>query len=354
MSFETGTATGIGDLLVKWFNFLQANGWTADVDWASSAQSPAYGVIHRQNQLSPEDENTVNLYCGFADGVVDGTDGPQMMMVPMRGYVSGDPVDAIEVATNGTTAVGTSNIETNFPTSPFENYWFFESDYYAHAVVEWATGHYRHFGMGSLNKIGKWYGGEYYYGTAWKQSVSLIDSGITNQHYCHLSGNIQGSTSSPQIYGQLSPGVAFPELQGRQSPESAWGGGSATPETGTGWGTDKDGRDRWSFHVNDMRLGFNFFLSGLGQVPFNGYRPMQAITVFATYGGITPDHVVPIGSMPDCRLISMQGALEGGDEFTVGADTWVAFPLVRKTDIDLSDNTEEGSWFGYAYKKVLT
>jgi len=142
MSFETGTASDIGDLLVKWFNFLQANGWTADVDWVTSGQSPSWGIIRRGNSQSPEDENSVNLQCAFAVADFDATDGENMNMIPMRGYSSGDPEDAVEVATSTARygkISGSSHIKTNFPAEPFENYWFFESDFYAHAVVEYSS-----------------------------------------------------------------------------------------------------------------------------------------------------------------------------------------------------------------------
>jgi hypothetical protein len=359
MSFEKGTATGIGDLLVKWFNFLQANGWTADIDFASASQSPAYGIIQRKVNLSPEDETTVNLHAGFGVGGIHSTSGPTMPMIPMRDYVSGDPEDGVEVgsapSTNAWNSVtGNFHLLTNFPTDPFDNYWFFESDYYAHAVVEWSTGHYRHFGMGQLNKIGKWFGGEYYYGGFWDQSNAQIDSIISSAHHVGLSHNNLGSAGSAILYGKLLGGGPFPDVAGRQSPESAWHCGVTSGDTGSGVGTDGDSRDRGGIMVNCARSGYHYYLMGLGLVPFNQYRPMHPITVYTYYSGSNPDNCNPIGVQPDVRAISLEGSLEGGDEFTVGADTWVAFPCSRKQNIKTTDDVEQSGYLGYAYKKVTT
>jgi len=91
MSFQTGTSSSTGDLLVKLFNFLQANGWTADVDYTSASMSPSFGVIKRQ--LSPLSD--LNLYAGFAGLASD------INIIPLRDYSSGDPSNAVEVATAG-------------------------------------------------------------------------------------------------------------------------------------------------------------------------------------------------------------------------------------------------------------
>lgn len=356
MSFETGTATSKEDLLVKWFNFLQANGWTADVDWVSTGQSPAWGIIKRQVNSSPMDPQTVNLYCAFAAADAN-TDGEHMNMIPMRDYVSGDPQDAVEVATSigdYDSVSGSTHIFTNFPSKPFENYWFFESDYYAHAVVEYAAGKFRHFGMGQLNKIGKWYGGEYYYGSYWNQGTSFIEAEVYNGHRVGLDSVTNFASIASVVYGQLSPGVPFPDVAGRQSPESAWHAFSSGVDVGSGIGNDADGRDRGGLMANGPRGGRHYPLYWNGQIPFNGYRPMYPIHVMTRYGGVTPDNVVPLGTQPDVRTMSMAGALQPGDEFTVGSDTWIVFPVASKREPKVFDDTEQSRAFGIAYKKVLT
>jgi len=358
MSFETGTASSVGDLIAKWFNFLQANGWTADVDYAAAGQSPAYGIIQRKvdlaSPLGSDPLNEVNLHCGFA--VADSNaDGDHMNMIPMRNYTSGAPQLATEVGTSTgayTSVSGASHINTNFPSSPFDNYWFFESDYYAHAVVEFTTGFYRHFGMGSINKIGKWFGGEYYYGSFWSQNAALIEAATATSHSVGLDGSQTASGSAALLYGKQLSGEAFPDLVGRQSPASAWHVFSQTGDAGAGIGTDADGRDKGGVTSTGPRGGVHYPLFWQGQSAFNGFRPLHPITIFTLYTGSNPDNVIPIGTQPDVRAISMEGALEGGDEFTIGTDTWVAFPVARKRQVKVFDDTEYSGFFGLAYKKV--
>ena len=355
MSYETGASSGRGDLLVKWFNFLQANGWTADVDWVTSTQSPSYGVIKRKVNSSPEDQNSVNLHCSFVRGGTEtGSSYSVMNMIPMREYTSGSPI--LE-STSGTQPFDymshNYHVLTTFPETTFENYWFFESDYYAHAVVEYKTGFFRHFGMGQLNKIGKWIGGEYYYGGQWNYNISFIDNPAASQHSVLLDGECTNTQTANIMYGKLMDGQPFPHLQGRNSPDSYWHAMAANGETGGGIGEDGNRSDRGGLYANGPRGGMNSQLYWLGQIGFNGYRPMHPITVFTHFSLGAPDDLNPLGTMPDVRSISMEGDLSPGDEFTVGADTWKVFPVVRKRPVKVLDNTEQSLSFGIAYKKVL-
>ena len=363
MAFETGTATGRGDLLVKWFNFLQGSGWTADVDYATDGQSPAWGILHRKDSrtgASPIDSDAheyVNLHCGFA--VVGGdSDGDIINMIPMREYSSGEPQDATEVATSTSsyTDIGGTNrhIAVVFPSSPFERYWFFADDFYAHAVVEWASGFFRHFGMGQLNKIGRWLGGEYYYGFRWYQSTTQIDelSGVRHKAGLDSITTDQGEQGGPVLYGRLENGDPFPHLAGRQSPESAWHVMSGEIDSGGGIGPDADGRDRGAISGMGFRSGAHFPLFNLGPSSFNGYRPMFPIYLEAADASVTPDSRVPLGTAPDIRGIHMGNNLLPGDEFQVGSDTWIAFPLVRRVEVRLENNIEDSGLVGLAYKKI--
>jgi hypothetical protein len=60
-----------------------------------------------------------------------------------------------------------------------------------------------------------------------------------------------------------------------------------------------------------------------------------------------------LGSVPDQRVMSMEAGLSPQDEFTIGADTWIVFPLVRKQPIQTFDFVEQSLSFGVAYKKNL-
>ena len=349
MSFETGTATSRGDLIAKWFNFLQANGWTADVDYAADPSSPAWGIIQRKVNLSPEDETTCNLHCGFVP--FNGSDGFAaqgycLNMIPMRDYVSGEPQDAVDVPTEGTTPFtttsGNRHMVTLFPTAgPYERYWFFESDYYAHAVVETTVGFFRHFGMGQLSKIGRWFGGEYYYGS-YPLNVANAKYTFNTIGLDPIYATTQGA---PCVYGRKLNGDAFPGIFGRDSPPSHW----------YAMGTEGDVQDqrvRGQLTGNGCRGGTHAMLMKTHVSDFNGFRGMWPIFVAHWHTTPVPDQIYPLGFQPDVRSVSVAGAIEGGEEILSGADTWLVFPAHRKSATPIA-----GEWsgvFGLAYKKVTT
>ena len=81
---------------------------------------------------------------------------------------------------------------------------------------------------------------------------------------------------------------------------------------------------------------------------------MFPIHVWAKYSGSNPDNYTPLGTQPDIRTMSMEGDLQPGDEFTIGPDTWVAFPVANKRVTFVADDTEQSGLLGVAYKKVTT
>jgi hypothetical protein len=355
MAFQTGTASDRGDLLVKWFNFLQANGWTADVDFASAAQSPAYGIIQRKidnaSPLGSDPLNEVNLHCGFSLS----SDGAIIWAIPMDDYTSGDPVNGgVRVATStaayDTTYSGTIHlVAMNLVTEPYDNYWFFESDYYAHMVVEYSTGFYRHFGMGQLVRAGKYWGGEYYMGTYRQQSATHIDSMASTQNNDPWDGRSFNTDGGFVLRARNIDGSAIhPSLS--QSPVTMWHA-NYYQEVSTR-GTDTDGVTRGALFLDGAHSGPRGPIAEMGLAAWSGHRPMWPINVFHQYAGDTPDTWRLLGAVPDVRAITMQGDLQGGDEFTIGADTWVAFPTIRKRETLVFDDTEQSGLLGVAYKKV--
>lgn len=356
MAFQTGTASDRGDLLVKWYNFLQANGWTADVDFASASQSPAYGVIHRTidnaSPLGSDPINEVNLYAGHSLS----SDGEIIWQIPMVGYTSGDPVNGgVRVATTNalydTVLTGTIHQPmANFPTSPFDRYWFFAGDYYAHGVVEWSTGFFRHFGMGQLIKAGKYIGGEYYMGQFRNQGIFHIDSPSSTSNNDPWDGRCLSSQPSMIVHAYNVDGSPLHPAWS-SSPLTIWH--AVYYQAVASRGTDKDGVTRGALYMDGSRSALRVNIMEMGFASWSGFRPMWPINVYSQYSGDTPDTHRPIGSVPNVRAISMQGDLNGGDEFTVGADTWIAFPNARKTQTLLFDDVETSGLFGVAYKKVV-
>jgi hypothetical protein len=361
MGFVTGSATDVEDLLDQWFDFLLANGWVADINYTTPGQSPNFGVINRKvdaaSPLGSDPKNQVNIHCGFSvnNAVLQvGAATDNLFMVPMRDYGgSGDPgLNAIfgsNTLTISTQTNGVGWIYTNFPTQPFEQHWFFADNYYAYGVVEYASGFYRHFGLGQLNKTGKYFGGEFYYGSFIRQTASVIDVPLSQQNNIGFDGHVFSAEAQAKVFGQDVDKTGLTDWKGRQSPESGWF--TANFFVTTVDGDDSNGGDRGSMITQGPRRGFHHPLYWTGQSSFNGHRPMYPQYAFTKFNA-TPDRVQLLGSLPDQRVMSMEQGLLPKDEFTIGADTWIVFPVTRKRPINVLDDTEQSLSFGISYKKV--
>lgn len=338
MAYETGSSSDPGDLLVKLWDFLGLQGWTVDQDISSSGQSPAYG--HISNVSSPESDQLISTAMSW--------DSDTIVLHPNRGFnnspsTPNDHVNpwASNVWTSQSFWVGVYNIP-----GPHSTYHFFENDSYCHVVLEYATGFYRHFGMGRMNKFGKWLGGEYYYGHSHAQDVNSIDNWGDIDHYPPWSGYHRQTSApgqGPAIYGTQMDGSPFPWLTG--SPNSKW-----HTEGYTSVGSDGDGAARGAAYAPGYRRGFFNDFYGVGVTTYNNFRPLIPISVYAYDAAPAPDDYRLLGYLPDIRHVSMQG-LTPGETFSVGGDTWFAFPVVRKGNFPGTD-TEFSRNSGLAYKQV--
>jgi len=146
--FETGTATGIADLLTKLGTFATA---VAGV-WVQDQLDTVGGsfALHKST-------GGVEIWVSFRWDVAT----PQHLSVHQAlGYTGGNqPGNHPNDSGNGYNA-NTSHVDTSLAlerhvsdlgTGPFPSYFFFEDNHYIHVVVEIVTDEFRHFGFGLLN-----------------------------------------------------------------------------------------------------------------------------------------------------------------------------------------------------------
>ena len=325
MSYQTGTATGINNLLTTLFTFAAANGWTVD-----QAVGASDGFMRRDN-----------VYVGFE------YTSDEISIYQARGYTSASPLTAAGGHTNSVHTNGASRMVVNALSGAFDAYHFFESDTYIHVVIEVGEDLFRHFGFGVLSKIGSWTGGEYSYGHNWSQSVNNIFQPTSSTHKLSFDDGAHGSEGYRgfALYGTKTSGDALP------------GGGSTSPITkwyrATGsLITDGDGVNAGYLVVGGWRdTAYQHFVSR-GASDLNGYFPLSPIPVFITDKSATPDVDYLMGYIPDVRLVNLK-ALNTGQSYTIGSDTWVPFPVGRKgLDGVTSPVAEYTRNWGYMYKKV--
>ena len=326
MSYQTGTATGIENLLTTLFTFAAANGWTVD-----KAVTSTDGYMHRDN-----------IYVGFEFS------SDEISIYQARGYLTTSPGTAGGGHTNSVHTSGAFRQEVNELSGSFDAYHFFESDTYIHIVIEVGQDLFRHFGMGVLSKVGTWTGGEYTYGHYWEQSVNDIANMGDVNHKISFDGGDLGTSVDYRgfaLYGTKTSGDALP------------GGGSTSPITK--WYratdtliTDGDGVNAGYLAVGGWRdTAYQHFVAR-GTSDLNGYTPLSPIPVFITDKSTTPDIDYLMGYVPDLRLVNI-GSLNTGQEYTIGSDTWIPFPVGRVgLEGQTSPLAEYTRNWGYMYKKV--
>lgn len=349
MAYETGAATSPGDLLANLFDFAESNGFTIDSDIASAGQSPQHGHISCVD--SPETEKLISLGFSFDDD--------HIRLHPDRGWTgSGDPDDQIDMAGDSAYTSNSGWPRASDITGPHTAYHFFcdnevspASPSYIHVVVEYDPGFYRHFGFGRMVKFGKWIGGEYYYGTTWDQGAA-IDDAETGSHITPFDS--RQSTIEDQgcrIFGLKMDGTAFDGLKDT-SPCARWHttAGRYTNTTQSGNGVDGNGADIGGLIANCWRepMQPHFFANGINT--FNNFRPLIPIAIYSDEGVSDPGTTRFLGTIPDMRSVSMRN-LNPGQSISVGGDTWLVFPLIRKGDFSGTDTEFSKNW-GFAYKQV--
>lgn len=335
MAYETGTANSPGDLLVKLFDFAQLQGWTVDQDITSDAQDPAHGAIHKNN-----------VYVSFIFFT------NMIKMYPARGFTGGGtfPGEHPESAYSDTSTSTNTGMRINELVGPFSAYHFFEDDNYIHIVVALSNGSYRHFGFGEMIKFGDWDGGEYFYSHFWSQSSSFIDTPNSTAHNAALTTRPQvsvGTYARPHFYAKKNDGTAMP---GARANDAFWFGCQNSKNIVNQ--TDGDGRLVNTGYIFGGDGGFSAPVLPIGRSRFNGFVGMTPIHFLNCDLTPSPDNMYLLGSAPDVRGVNID-ATQGSNEYVIGSDTWLVFPMTRSTGSSTS-NEEYSADLGFAYKKVTT
>jgi hypothetical protein len=329
MAYQTGTATDIGDLVSKLFTFatgLTTTPWTSDeLDIVTKLQ----GTMHRGN-----------CYVSFR---WDSTVETDLGLYQSLGWVTSKQAhEMTDDSGNGDTSVPiNTGRRVNFgSTGPFTAYHFFASEGSQpciYVVVEVSSGVFRHFGFGNIKKFGTWTGGEFVYGHTWDQGVSADNPGYSIHSFL-LDGIYSGTSDGATIHA---------EGLDSQGASEKWAqlGSRAAPA-----GTDTAGEDRQVFG-GGSRCGFwGNYLATIRYSSPQAFKPLITIPVIEFKQADTPDTWIWMGEMVDICICNMH-AFTPGQSVTVGTDTWMVFPWVRKRYEQ--DDAQESWNAGVAYKKVI-
>lgn len=342
MTYETGTANDLVDLLDKLDTFAQVThgGW-------SSIYSPNPDTTNRWFELkkgslsfgikwpaSPATGNHISVH--QATGSTSSASAP--------GAHTADSGNGFNTTSGGSSAdFLTERCVSQIGNGPFPSYHFFADDAgpgdYIHVVVEIVSGTFRHFGFGSLAKFGNnWTGGEYVYGHHQDQTAGTPSTdGDTNLLLDGLS-----TTSGAGVLRAATVRIA----SGLPNQGAAvWGVSKALASASLG--TDTAGNVRRQIH-GGYRTGLS--AAGFGNIIGSGSMGLVGMhAIAAYYRDPSNARVYLLGHVKDVRACNVRN-FEPGQELTVGSDTWVFFPQSIRSIASVANASQ---FSGVAYRKVV-
>jgi hypothetical protein len=191
MAYQNGTATSPVDLLQKLVAFAQDAGWTVNASEAVNAHWKAHlssGAVNANlfanigitagyspwgyNPVTPAwtaAAGCIHLYC--SDGYDGGVAWNAQPGRPLSGtYTAGSlaPLAASDTM----------------------SYWFFGTERYIHANVQLSGGANANFGFGTLEKVGAYTGGAYFFGNAAPRCYGTFANAVTAKAQCPFFNGI--------------------------------------------------------------------------------------------------------------------------------------------------------------------
>jgi len=342
MAYSTGTYTTQAGLLSALSTFLQLHGWNEDdaVSGGKFAISKnSMYISFRYDTAVSSGRQFISLHQatghtpGNSPGLHPGDSG--------NGYNT-----SATLPTSNTTLYNERHADVGLAASELKStYHFFEQDTspaYCHVVVVREDGQHRHFGFGELVHFGTWTGGEYCYGHYIDHTGHTTLPYEWDDHYVLLDGRFSGSTIKRR-------GTMRCEAFIDEDAATIWGDIYAAIDNDPG--VDEAGNPKMSIQ-GGYRAGPLFrSLGGFATGRTNGQVNMIPIDLYQFFPQTAPvpDRFRFLGNMADVRGIILDG-IEPGAEETIGSETWVCFPSVRKAEV--AGNSDYNTKYqGIAYRK---
>ena len=320
MAYETGSASGVADLLDKLRIFATANGWTQNFFGARTTGSGTALQLTKGTQ-----------YVTFiADTGAGTTNDP--------GNYFGCYSHNVYSAGNGTEnqAQGSAKCYANAMTGPYVAYHFVSGAErgcdYLYVIVEVTSGIFKHIGVGKLVSLGALSTGMFAHACRWNYSTAsnTISTAESAQHAVPWDSTETTSRPGPSTQLRADSDGVTPRWYDCTS------GGSFGNRMGGGV------RSSGSNSAGSVRTTLN-------NPGIAGASTITGRTVLLpawVYGERTADLGSPLGYPPHLRWVKLD-YLNPGDVLTIGTDQWKVFPVIRKNGTTGQVNS---GTFGYAYK----
>lgn len=317
MAFETGTATGVNNLLQKLSTFLTAQGWTINRD-ATEGSGRWLSV-----------QKGASLFLNFlSDPATTGTSDPGCW-VHLRGATGYNGASAFS-AQPGVQPVNTS---INKMPGAFAAYWFFEGDDYIHIVVEVEAGRFRHLQGGTVEKACTFTGGTYCMGLQLYYNLNTASDPASMNNVYPWATHTISSTSRNFIYADAGGGDGVQWHSSYQSDTYRHSGMWRETNSLTGSEPYRNGY---------LRRLLNATPSAVNGLPVLE-RPRALIRK-------TSGLHVNLGAPRDLRLVSIQNHA-AGSVMTIGSDEWYLFPWTTRSSTTADVTTDRSGYYALAYRK---
>lgn len=339
MAYQTGSATGVVDLLTQFKAFCEANGWTTDssiVDglgrrWhahngtvyvnmrAYVAETPDVSIAKAASGASTATSIAMNVGTGYSGAA-------SWFAQPGVCIGLAPPYQYITAGANGLT-------------SAIPAYHFFaqNSGESILCVIEYLSGYYQMWGFGTLNKFGAYTGGEYYFGSLPGVADTIV---ITPNTQMPGTGFFPGGAQS-----LTADSYAASFIKADVDSETGWHAsnklttGQISPHTRR---CVADNRDRF---VVTLAIQPNTMNSRSIMMPVVAYMQRDTNNNTATL-------LSPLGELPETFWIDMT-LLTPAQQIVLGSDEYRVFPFFHKNAGALYPSVADGhsGRYGFAVKE---
>ena len=326
MTYQTGTALNVDDLLAKLSVFAVTAGWTQNKVVAGSGNGSSSELYLSKGSSFWSFAGRFSAGSNLYHSVQQNLDHPHLDVHGSTGFNGANPVD-------GQPGTQKEETETNWLLPNMTAYHFFTdpTKTYLHVAVETTANEFRHIHVGVLDKIGVYDGGEYTQGISHDQAQQFIDEPMNFQHgwAWTLIGNAVGRR---QFIRADADGFDWKITQSLNT--ESW----APPMQGAAQG----------YPLEDFLEVKSGFSKAAQPQTFN-----STVVLFNM-----PCHIfrsstkwTPVGKPHDLRICNMQNVSPSTSIF-FGGDEWVIFPYVQKKDPAVRDNLPSSGFLAFAYKKI--
>lgn len=317
MAYQENTTVATPDVIINNLaSFCGGAGW----------------AVERNNLVGSNRTLTVRKV-GVTDYIhIYNTDATQVRMRISIGYDGGlAPADQPNVSGENRTALGAGAYPKSFMFASQDQVWV--------VVGIAASGEYRHFTFGRLEKVGAYDGGTYIDGTAWPNTQYYA---TWSQNTWPFASVYTGPTTANRNPGWLRCDI--PDDSKANYFFRLEGSGPTSPSADL-------------HHYGFGEAGSSGRAARLSQFAddnaFSGRSVLHAIPIFVGRTGSSL-YYSPAGVVQDVRVCSIQ-KFDPEQEITIGTDTWKVFPIIGKrpmnTVINLVQPAASGD-YAYAIKKV--